>query len=157
MIITQKDSFTFYSPALVCYLIAGTLFTLLFIGTIISKCLGMFRWTFQLGWRKYIFQTTSKLQDPIQHHIRWWGKTIASWILEAPKKADHPWHPRSKAGWKQDVEPGSSSRIGVGSPASLRQGQERKGKWKSLNHVQLFATPWTMQSMQFSRPEYWSG
>ena len=30
-------------------------------------------------------------------------------------------------------------------------------KWKLLNHVRLFATPWTMQSMGFSRPEYWSG
>ena len=26
--------------------------------------------------------------------------------------------------------------------------------WKSLCHVQLFVTPWTIQSMQFSRPEY---
>ena len=30
-------------------------------------------------------------------------------------------------------------------------------KWKSLSHVQLFVTPWTIQSMEFSRPEYWSG
>ena len=30
-------------------------------------------------------------------------------------------------------------------------------KWKSLSHVWLFATPWTIQSMEFSRPEYWSG
>ena len=30
-------------------------------------------------------------------------------------------------------------------------------KWKSLSHVRLFATPWTIQSMEFSRPEYWSG
>ena len=29
--------------------------------------------------------------------------------------------------------------------------------WKSLSHVWLFATPRTIQSMQFSRPEYWSG
>ena len=28
--------------------------------------------------------------------------------------------------------------------------------WKSLIRVQLFATPWTTQSMEFSRPEYWS-
>ena len=27
-------------------------------------------------------------------------------------------------------------------------------EWKSLSLVQLFATPWTME---FSRPEYWSG
>ena len=30
-------------------------------------------------------------------------------------------------------------------------------KWKSLNRVQLFATPWAVWSMDFSRPEYWSG
>ena len=27
----------------------------------------------------------------------------------------------------------------------------------SLSHVPLFATPWSMQSMELSRPEYWSG
>ena len=32
-----------------------------------------------------------------------------------------------------------------------------KVKWKSLSRVQLFAIPWTIQSMEFSRPEYWSG
>ena len=30
-------------------------------------------------------------------------------------------------------------------------------KWNSLSHVQLFATPWTIQSLELSRPEYWSG
>ena len=30
-------------------------------------------------------------------------------------------------------------------------------QWKSLSRVWLFATPWTIQSMEFSRPEYWSG
>ena len=29
--------------------------------------------------------------------------------------------------------------------------------WKSLSSVQLFVTPWNKQSMEFSRPEYWSG
>ena len=28
-----------------------------------------------------------------------------------------------------------------------------KWKWKSLSRVQLFVTPWTIQSMEFSRPE----
>ena len=28
---------------------------------------------------------------------------------------------------------------------------------KSLGHVSLFATPWTIQSMEFSRPECWIG
>ena len=31
-----------------------------------------------------------------------------------------------------------------------------KVKWKSLSHVRLFATPWTIQFMEFSRPDYWS-
>ena len=30
-------------------------------------------------------------------------------------------------------------------------------KWKWLCCVWLFATPWTIQSMEFPRPEYWSG
>ena len=29
--------------------------------------------------------------------------------------------------------------------------------WKSLSCVWLFTTPWTIWSMEFSRPEYWSG
>ena len=29
--------------------------------------------------------------------------------------------------------------------------------WKSGSCVGLFATPWTIQSVEFSRPEYWSG
>ena len=30
-------------------------------------------------------------------------------------------------------------------------------EWKSLCHVQLFVTPWTIQFMEFFSPEYWSG
>ena len=30
-------------------------------------------------------------------------------------------------------------------------------KSKSLSRLRLFATPWTIHSMEFSRPEYWSG
>ena len=30
-------------------------------------------------------------------------------------------------------------------------------KGESLSHVWLFVTPWVIQSMEFSRPEYWSG
>ena len=30
-------------------------------------------------------------------------------------------------------------------------------KWKLLSHVRLFVTPWTIQSMEFLRLEYWSG
>ena len=33
-------------------------------------------------------------------------------------------------------------------------GQMLKVKWKLLSHVRLFVTPWTIQSTEFSRPEY---
>ena len=32
-----------------------------------------------------------------------------------------------------------------------------KWKCKSLSCVWLFVTPWTIQAIEFSRPEYWSG
>ena len=31
------------------------------------------------------------------------------------------------------------------------------GESESLSHVRLFATLWTIESMELSRPEYWSG
>lgn len=46
-----KDILIFYSPALIFYLIGDVVFTLIFIHTIISNCLGRLRWSFQ-GWRK---------------------------------------------------------------------------------------------------------
>ena len=30
-------------------------------------------------------------------------------------------------------------------------------KWKLFSRILLFATPWTVQAMEFSRPECWSG
>ena len=33
---------------------------------------------------------------------------------------------------------------------------QRFFKWKSLSCMRLFATPWAIQCMEFSRPEYWS-
>ena len=34
--------------------------------------------------------------------------------------------------------------------------REKKEERKLLIHVQLLATPWAIQSMEFSKPEYWS-
>ena len=61
------------------------------------------------------------------------------------------------------LNPGWSSNAKSG----ISQGSESKNrwhkwaffqpKWKSLSHVRLFVTPWTIQSMEFSRAEYWSG
>ena len=32
-----------------------------------------------------------------------------------------------------------------------------KWKWKSLSRIWFFVTARTIQSMEFSRPEYWNG
>ena len=53
----------------------------------------------------------------------------------------------------------------TGRPGMLRfMGLQRVGhdwatemNWTEVNYVRLFVTPWTIQSMKFSRPEYWSG
>ena len=34
---------------------------------------------------------------------------------------------------------------------------KRKWKWKLLSCVRLFVTPWTIPSMEFSRPKHWVG
>ena len=36
-------------------------------------------------------------------------------------------------------------------------GTRERVKWKLLSHVRLFVTPRTIQSMEFSRLEYWNG
>ena len=48
--------------------------------------------------------------------------------------------------------------LSTGSPGWCYCGTKwKKRKWKWLSRVRLFATPWTIQSVEFSRPEYWSG
>ena len=56
----------------------------------------------------------------------------------------------------------SVHRTGKGQFSFQSQRKERKKKVKSLSHVQLLATPWTVAhqappSIGFSRQEYWSG
>ena len=61
---------------------------------------------------------------------------------------------RPPRGWEQgeQVSPGEALHPGL----SFRHQKDSKRKWKWLSRVRLFATAWTIQSMEFSRPEYWS-
>ena len=59
------------------------------------------------------------------------------------------WNLHKSPKWK-----GSGS-FQVGECISRQEGESEK--WKSLSHIQLSATSLTIQSMEFSRPEYWSG
>ena len=52
--------------------------------------------------------------------------------------------------------PVSSANWLVEETSAQVSGCDTTGTWKLLSHVRLFATPRTIQSMEFSRPEYWS-
>ena len=61
--------------------------------------------------------------------------------------------------WGQAAGRQGRGKINKGSPCRLGQqvvSLERK-EWKSLSRVWLFATPWTIQSMESPGPESWSG
>ena len=47
-------------------------------------------------------------------------------------------------------------RKGFNARSTVRRQESVKVKRKSLSRVRLFVTPWPIQSMEFSRPEYWS-
>ena len=68
-------------------------------------------------------------------------------------------HPRKvKDGMGVAPKPSfASDQLGFCSPSQTHQITIYLVKLKSLSRVQLFATPRTIQSMEFSRPEYWSG
>ena len=64
-------------------------------------------------------------------------------------------------GWEESLEEGMATQSCLENPTD-------RGAWRAtdhsvcvLNHVRLFATPWTVAcwallSMEFSRQEYWS-
>ena len=61
-----------------------------------------------------------------------------------------------------DPNPGASasasaSVIPVNIQTCGHSGRRRTWKRNSLSHVPLFATPWTIRSLEFSRPENWGG
>ena len=79
--------------------------------------------------------------DPWVGKIPWrraWQPTSVFWLGESP--------------WTE--EPGGLQSTGS---HRVRHNWVTKWKWKLLSPVRLFVTPWTIQSMEFSRPEYWSG
>ena len=64
------------------------------------------------------------------------------------------WHRSCTSAWSSVLLPlhqGFCSWVLFSAPVTLWD------KWKSLSCVRPFETPWTIQSMAFSRPEYWSG
>ena len=99
------------------------------------------------------------------------GERLSNWTKDAEPVCDRAWRLRMK---EASTPPAGTSQLTACPPA--RQPPDDRGshvwlhpqdrgwaqwptewKWKSLSRVRLFGTPWTIQSMEFSRPEYWSG
>ena len=128
---------------------------------------------------------TSKWSDTLSIHWKdlcwsWNSNTLATWCKELTH-LKRPWcWERLKAGGEGDnrgwdgtitslaqwtwVWINSRSWWWAGKPGMLQyMGSQRVGHdWatelnlKSLSHVWLFATQWTIHSLKFSRPQYWS-
>ena len=81
------------------------------------------------------------------------------------KAINGSWRGRPKRRSSQKSAPDTSRHCGGGPVAAedrvpiLKRDWKgkRKWKWKSLRCLRLFATPWTIQSMEFSRSGYWMG
>ena len=66
------------------------------------------------------------------------------------------WNHSSWSGNKL-ISPALTGKFLSTGPPRSPHGSLLRWKWTSFSHVCLFATPWTIESMEFSRPEYWSG
>ena len=83
-----------------------------------------------------------------QARVLEWGASAFSWVaFHYPEDLPNPGtEPRSLAMQADSLPAGPP-----GKPYSYYE------KYKSLSRVQLFATPSTVQSMEFSKSEYCSG
>ena len=52
---------------------------------------------------------------------------------------------------------GKESTCNAGDPSLIPGLGRSPGEGKVAQSVRLFVTPWTSQSVEFSRPEYWGG
>ena len=79
-----------------------------------------------------------------------------SLAVSSRQLAHHGRGARSRAHGGCSMSPRDASSIGLFCKVR-RHNQDAHWKWKSVSRARLFVTPWTIQSMEFSRPEYWSG
>ena len=83
----------------------------------------------------------------------WWTGRPGVLLSMGSQRVGHNWAP--ELNWTEGLNVSVLWRLAYGDlmPIVMVWGDQ----WKSLSRVQLFVTPWTIQSMEFSRPEYWSG
>ena len=96
-----------------------------------------------------------------------WPPDAKNWLIGKDPDAGKDWKQEEKVGvvtedemvgwhhWLNGRKSEQALEIGDGQESLVSCSP--KWKWKSLSHAQLSVTLSTIQSMEFSRPEYWSG
>ena len=83
------------------------------------------------------------------HRMRWLGMASLTQWTWVWRNSGRQW----RTGKPDLLQFMGSQRVGH----DLETEQQQMNEWKLLSRVQLFATPWTIQSLEFSTPEYWRG
>ena len=87
------------------------------------------------------------------------AKQIGSKSADRSSFKQQVWETRGRLSLAKEMQWAIPVRAGKRANVSehFRGARTLKWKWNSLSLVRLFATPWTIQSLGFSRPECWSG
>ena len=79
-----------------------------------------------------------------------WTSRCSSWIYKRQRnQRSNCQHPLDQRKQENSRKTFTSASLTMLKPLAV-------WKWKLLSSAQLFVTPWTIQSTEFSRPEYWS-
>ena len=103
--------------------------------------------------------------------MKCWAGWVTSWNQDCKEKYQKPqlcrWHhtnDRKQRGTKESLDEGERGEWKSWLKTQHSENEDHGiqshpsvPKWKSLHCVWLFVTPWAIQSMDFSRAEYWSG
>ena len=111
-------------------------------------------WQREIASTQQVSLGVSDLSPPWHdYHVHPIGKVSINPLLDSSQNwIPPPWRP-GDPGWIFPFWGGHlslSTEQGENGPMRITH----QWKWKSLSCVQLFATPWTIQSMELSRPEY---
>ena len=94
----------------------------------------------------------------------YWHKTYTQITEQDREPGNKLKHLRSSELWqrRQQYVMGKRQSLKISGAGKIEQLHIRERNQNISSHymwvkARLFATPWTMQSMEFSRPEYWSG
>ena len=104
--------------------------------------------TFHTTFHLLVKMSTVLLNYKLFGQVKWLFNFISSALVQGTQHTENKKRKRERRKEINELQTNDGTRRSTGLWSQV--------KWKSLSSVRLFATPWTIQSMEFSRPEYWS-